>query len=235
MIVLFAALLWPVGANAQTAEPTLSAVGRGQVELRPDGGRFAVAVTQSARTANRARRKVNARMSKIVRALKAVGVGREQLTTQQLAVSRNRRRRSEDEPPVPVRFRAFVFVAVEVEGLKPLARAIDAATRSGATDVYGPDLTVSEEVRRGGKTRAEAEALVDARERAEAAADATGQRIVGVQSIDLDPNSDGFDPSSLDSAALAGGGRRSARTRIFAARQTFTSRVRVTYVIESVS
>lgn len=231
VIVVSAALLWPAGAAAQSSERTLSAVGRGSVELRPDGGNFAVVVRQTASTANRARRLANARFAGVVRALKAAGVTQDQLTTEQVSVSRNRRRGRDGDEPTPVRFRAFVFVQVTVDGLKPLARAIDAATRGGATDVFGPELTVSDERQRGGKTRAEAMAFVDARGRADAAAAANGQQIVGIQSIDLDPDSDGFDPSF--GAALDGsGGSRAGRTQIFAARQTFTSRVRITYLIE---
>jgi hypothetical protein len=71
--------------------------------------------------------------------------------------------------------------------------------------------------------------------RAEAAAAAENQRIVGVQSIDLDPSQSDLRGFTEDSGDSSGGGSSQAPTKVFAGRRRFTSHARVTYIIEPVT
>lgn len=228
--VLTATLLGPAVAVAQTPEHTLSVVGRGQVELRPDRGNFTAGVTRLSPSANTARSRTNSQVKAIVTGLRGLGVSREQITTSEISIVREKRRIGKDGP-VRTRFRASVALRVAVDGLERLGRAIDAASRRGATAIYGPQLSFSPALRATGRLRSEAAALQDARTRAEAAAATENQRIVGVQSIDLDPSQDGFSTFSLDSAASAGRARQSP-TQVFAAKRKLTSEARVTYIME---
>jgi uncharacterized protein YggE len=223
-------LLSPAVAAAQTDEHTLSVIGRGQVELRPDRGSFSIGVVRRAPRPNPARSHANARVRAIVSALRSLGVEREQITTSEVSIVRYGRRLHK-HGPLRVRYRASVSLDVAVEGIGLLGRAIDAASRHGASAIYGPQLSLSPELRASGRREADAGALEDARARADAAAAAAGQRVVGVQSIDLDPAAEGAS-ASFDSAASSGGGSAGAPTRVFAGRRRITSRARVTYVIE---
>lgn len=227
-----ALLLAPAAASAQTTEHTISVVGSGQAEVRPDRGSFTVSVTRLDRTGNRARGRANARMAAIVRGLRGVGVQQDALTTSQVSISRRRLRPERDAPAV-VRFRAAVTLRVSVHGLPRLGRAIDVASQRGATDIFGPTLSFSAERRAEGDRAAAAAALEDARERAEAAAAQTGQRIVDVQSIDLDPGEEQYGRFSYESGGVADR-PASAPTKILTARRKVTSRARVTYVIERI-
>lgn len=232
--VAAATLFTPAVAAAQTPGPehTVSVIGRGQVELRPDRGSFTVAVVREARSANDARNRANAKVAAIVGGLRGLGIARNQLTTNGVSIARRKRRTRKDEP-VRVSFRADISLRVAVEGLALLGRAIDAASRRGATAVFGPQLSFSPELRETGSLRSEAAALDDARTRAEAAAAAEGQQIVGVQSIDLDPGQNGFSAFALEtSAAGSADSRARSPTKIFSARRKVTSVVRVTYIIE---
>ncbi|MEA2178767.1 MAG: hypothetical protein QOG77_2064, partial [Solirubrobacteraceae bacterium] len=135
--------------------------------------------------------------------------------------------------PVRISFRASNSLGVSVEDIALLGRAIDLATDRGATEVFGPSFSFSAERRAEGKAAAESAALADARARADSAAAATGQRIVGVQSIDLDPGSPDRGVLSLSSAdSGAGGGSSEAPTKVLPGTRRFTSRARVTYLIE---
>ena len=229
LIGLAVLLLSPAVATAQTEEPTLSVLGRGQVELRPDRGNFSVGVTRRAVSPNPARSRTNRRVRAIVGALSRLGIPRDQITTSEVSVVRYGRRERKGGP-LHVRYRATVSLEVAVESIEILGRAIDAASSRGASAIYGPQLSLSPELRASGRRRSEAASLQDARTRADAAAAEAGQRVVGVQSIDLDPVvEESF--GSFDSAQ-AGGGSSGAPTRVFAGRRRFTSRVRVTYLIE---
>ncbi len=220
-------LLSPAVAAAQSEEHTLSVIGRGQVELRPDRGTFSVAVIRRAASPNPARSRANRRVRAIVTALRGLGIERDQITTSEISVVRYGRRERK-HGPLRVRYRASVSLDVAVEDIELLGRGIDAASRRGASAIYGPQLSLSPQLRATGRRRSEAAALGDARARADAAAAEAGQRVVGVQSIDLDPVSEEF-VTSYDSA---GAGRAGAPTKVFAGRRRFTSRVRVTYIIE---
>jgi uncharacterized protein YggE len=228
-IVAAAALALPSAAAAQTEEHTLSVVGSGDVELTPDRGSISVTVTRRSNSANVARSRTSRRIAAIVRGMRSAGVPLKGIQTEAVSVAKVRRRASKDAP-VRVVYRARASLDVSVDGLKLLGRAITIASKRGASQVYGPSLSFTPALRDSGLQRAEDAALKDARARADAAADTTGQRIVGIQSIDLDPDED-----LLNYAADSGGSALSrAPTEILAGRETFTSTARVTYLIEPV-
>lgn len=228
-LALIAALLAPAAAQAQTEAPeprTLSVIGRGAVELQPDRGTFTVVVTRRSRGREPARSQANAGSAAIVAALQDAGVARESITTLRVSLDRVRRRTRPGGPKQRF-YRAFVALEVSVVGLEPLSRAIDVAARR-ATAVYGPELFVAPEAEAAGRRESDGLALADARQRAEAAAAVAGQRIVGIQAINLDPDSQEYYPEG------AAGGRASEDTDILAARIAFTTTARVTYLIEPV-
>ena len=80
-----------------------------------------------------------------------------------------------------------------------------------------------------GPARAELERSADgARRRADAAAAQTGLKITGVRSVDLDPQSGGFEPQS--SGASGGASEKAAQpTRVEPGTQDFSATVRVVY------
>jgi uncharacterized protein YggE len=228
------ALAAPGTAAAQTVEHTLSVVGVGQVELTPNRGSFSVSVDRWARRGAQARTEANRRIRAIVAGIRGLHVPREQIQTSDVSLSRVVRREGKHGPK-RIRYRASASLSISIEGLKTLGRAIDVATERGATAVYGPRLSFTPELRESGLQQAEAGALEDARTRADAAAAATGQQIVGVQSINLDPDASDLSSSNalLDSSASSGGGDSvRAPTRIFAGRRKVRTEARVTYLIE---
>ena len=210
----------PATAAAQTTEHTLSVIGRGQVELTPDRGSFTATVTRWASRPADARSEVNRRIRAIVRGVRALGVPRERIATTDISLDRVVRRAGKHGPR-RIRFRGAASLAISVDGLKLLGRAIDVTSRRGATAIYGPRLSFTPALRAAGVRDAEAAALEDARTRAEAAAAAEGQRIVGIQSINLDPGEGDIGLLSLAAADSAGGGSTQTPTKIFAGRPRF--------------
>lgn len=229
-----ACLATPAVAAAQDTEHVISVLGNGQVELKPDRGSFSVGVTHVATRADDARSKANAVMARIVRGLRSAGVDKDGLTTTQVSINRERRRKGKDGP-VFFRFRTSVGLRVSVEGLALVGRAIDVASKRGATDVYGPQLGFSPDRRADGEERSAAAALDDARSRADAAAAHEGQRIVDVQSIELDPGQGQYAPFALESAGASADRSVSSPTKILSAKRKVTTQARVTYVIEPIT
>lgn len=231
LLVVAGALVVPAAAAAQDTEHTLSVVGSGESELTPDRGSFQADAVRRARTAEAARARASRRARAILAAVRAAGVPAERIATDAVSV-RQQRRRVAKRGPVRVSYRADVSLTVRADGLDLLQRALDAATRAGATSVYGPDLSFSPARRAEGLRLAESAALDDARTRAEAAAAHQGQRIVGIKSVDLDPGEgeDFFDSAAADSGGSSA--QRAPSTPIVPGLQTFTSLARVTYVIE---
>ncbi|WP_026911663.1 SIMPL domain-containing protein [Patulibacter minatonensis] len=220
---------------ADTAEHTLGVSGQGLVELVPDVGSFEASVERTAPTSSAARNAANTRLARIVARLRAPSIPREDITTTSISLSRERTRNPRTKR-LRVRYRASGSFAVRVADGTKTGRAIDLAAGAGATGIDGPSFSFSAGKRTEGRQAAEKSALADARGRADAAAASQGQKVVGVQSIELDPSGTSEPSAVQDSAAspTAGSGstgKRVAPTPVLAGREEFTSSVRVVYLI----
>jgi uncharacterized protein YggE len=236
VLTLACALLAAPGAFAQEpAERTLGVQGRGELELAPDVGTFKAVVQRTSPTSRGARNATNVRLNAIVSRLRALAVPREDITTTSVALFRQRIR-SRGTRALRVRYTATGAFAVRVEDTARVGRALDAVAGAGATSIEGPRFSFSQAKRTEGRLGAEKAALADARRRADEAAASQGQRVAGVRSIELDPQST-REPSGTFAAGVASdsAGRPSAPvapTPILPGRETFTSAVRVVYVLQ---
>jgi uncharacterized protein len=215
---LAATLLLAAPAAAQTTDttPTVAVDGNGTATLVPDIADFQAGVLRRAPTSARARRAANARIAAILRALKAQGVADADIQTAGLSIQRRRVHHR-------VRYTASQTLSVRSRDVEHLGALLDAVANAGADSVEGPEFGFADPSH--GRELAERAALADARRRAEAAAAQTGLRITGVRSVDLDPQSGGFDND-------AGGGssaKAPAPTRIEPGTQDFSATVRVVY------
>jgi uncharacterized protein YggE len=106
---------------------------------------------------------------------------------------------------------------------------VDALASAGA-DLQGVQFGFADPT--AGRREATRAALDDARRRADEAAAHTGQRVTGVQAIDLDPQTEpreGFD----EEAALGsgGGGAGTTEVPVLPGEQDVVARVRIVYTI----
>jgi uncharacterized protein len=233
LLVALAALAVPASAGAQQAadQHTLGVQGLGEVERAPDVGSFSAEVRRTAPTSAGARAATNGRLVSIVGRMRALGVQRTDITTTSVRLTRERFRTPRTRA-LRVRYVAVGALAVRV-GDGQVGRALDAAAGAGATGIDGPQFTFSQAASTQGRRDAEQAALADARARADAAAASQGQRVTGVQSIELDPGS-GAQPVLAESAAGVPGPARkpAAPTPVLPGRQTFSSTVRVVYLLQ---
>lgn len=216
-------------ASTTPATPaTLSVLGQGRVFVRPNVARVSASVRFVAVTARVASTAVDRRARAIIAAIEAQGVTGSAITTAVISLNREVLRRHHRRL---VRYVAFESIAVRLTDVKLVSAVLAAATRAGADQVSGPSYGFSSPDL--GVQAAEHAALLDARTRADAAAASQGETIVGVQSIDLDPESGVFGTGSASSSAPATGapGHRAPRPPTRVGRIEVDATVAVVYLI----
>src|SRR5579875_891038 len=172
---------------------TLSVLGQGRVFVRPNVARVSASVRSVARTEAAASTSADRRARAVIAAIEAQGVPASALKTPAISVNREVLLRHHRL----VRWAAFESIAVRLTDIKLVSAVLAAATRAGADHVSGPSYGFSSpDV---GVQAAEHAALVDARTLADAAAATDGVTIVGVQSIDLNPESGVFSSGATGS------------------------------------
>lgn len=160
-----------VGRN----EVLLQVEASGRTEARPDEARFTAGVQTLAASAGAASAANAAAMNRVVSAVEAAGVARDDVQTRSITLSRI------DYGADRGRFQANNVVMVRVRNLERAAAAIAAATDAGANVLSGPDLRVSDPER--ADRVAYASAYKSARARAEAYAAAAGLKVARVLAI----------------------------------------------------
>jgi uncharacterized protein YggE len=213
-VVAFAGIGRPDLAGGGSAPSGgITVTGTGTVESTPDQAEFSLGVDSSGPTAGAALAANSERMRRVLAALFAAGVAKEDVQTQDVSVSR--------AYPDEDRYSANNSVSVTIRALAKAGAILDAATNAGANNVYGPRLTRSDQD--GLQARALRAAVDDARSKARTLAEAAGVRLGSVTAI----TEGGGEPVPVYDAAL----RRTASAPIEPGRQQTSSTVRVTFAI----
>jgi uncharacterized protein len=205
VLVLAAAALAGVGrpetAGADTdSSGGITVTGTGQVSSVPDEAEFSLGVNTTGTTARSALTSNSEQMERVIDALKAAGVARADIRTQDVSVGRD----YDDDGG----YTARNSVSVMIHDLERAGAVLDAASRAGANEVYGPSLTRAN--RAGLEAKALKAAYANARDRAEALAEAAGVSLGKVTAITEQPQSGGVYMPMLakrDSAAPIEPGR----------------------------
>lgn len=182
LLVLVVAALAGIGrpeaaeSAGEAAREGITVNGVGRVSTVPDEAEFSLGVATEGTTARRALAANSERMRALIGALKAAGVADRDIQTRDVSVGSDwdADGRSDD-------FVASNTVSVLIRDLDRAGSVLDAATRAGATNVYGPSLTRAN--RDDLEAKALEDALANARKRAEALAAAAGVRLGAVTAI----------------------------------------------------
>ncbi len=200
------ALSAPASAIADPSPPTLRAVGNGVTFVTPDAATVTISVSRAGGSADSARRSANARLRGILAGLRATGLPTADVQSSQISLNRQALGR-----PVRGRRRRFRYVAsgaltVDTKRVALLSAIFSAASRAGADSFDGPNYRLSDPA--AGALAAEAAAVRNARRRADSAAAAAGVRVIGIQSIDLDPSNPNSNAPLSGSTGSAPAGAR---------------------------
>lgn len=174
-------------ARAPAGPALITGVGEGVVRVKPDRATLTLGVEVEAAKSGEAQAELNARMGKVVSALKGSGVADQTIQTGSVSLSPvyvyEPRDGGQGQAPKLTGFRAASTVTVRTGDLAMVGRLIDAAVAAGGNRVDG----ISFDLKDDAKARREALTLAtrNAREQAAAMAEALGLplgRVVSAQS-----------------------------------------------------
>lgn len=176
-IVAFAGVGRPDSAGgAEKPAGGITVTGVGTITSVPDEASFTIGVQTQGPTARDALAANSEQMRRVIGAVKAAGVDKSDIKTQDVSVSAN----YADEGRIDG-YSARNSVLVTIHNLSKAGAILDAASNAGANEVYGPMLSRSDEDEL--QAKALRGAVEDARKKAEALADAAGVSLGRVTSI----------------------------------------------------
>ena len=160
---------------------TISMPGHGQVKAAPDQVQITAGVSTSAPTAAQALTANTARMKGVFDALRKLGVPEKNIQTVNFSVSPQYTGGNNNERPKLTGYQVSNDVSVLLEDVTKLGTALDALVTSGANQMNGINFSIRDTDPLLLKARADA--IADARLRAETYAKAAGVTLGAIQSI----------------------------------------------------
>jgi uncharacterized protein YggE len=193
--------------------------------VTPDVADLSVSLSRSGTSSRGALSTANRATDAVVGAIRATGIAASDIQTQDVNVSssvkrvgpRGRRQRI---------WTATESLSVHVTQIKLVGPVIDRAVAAGAGNLDGPTFSFSDPS--AGKLEATRAAIADARRRADDAAAAIGYHVTGVQTVQLDPQSQVVVPGSAAPTSSASPG---TRTTVHPGSQEVDSQVEIVYTI----
>lgn len=163
--------------------PALTVSGTAEVRAAPDEATVRLGVVRQAATADEAQQQANRTAQAIQAALTQAGVNREQVQTAGLTlqpVYAPQRPNAQDEPRI-VAYRASNMVTVRLDKLSVVGQVIDAGLKAGANQLDSLQFELRDEL--PARRQALAQAVLQAREKARAIAEALEVRLVKVLEV----------------------------------------------------
>jgi uncharacterized protein YggE len=151
---------------------TISVSGEAHVSVPPDLAEIDAGVTSEAKTAREASEANNAAMGKVLLALKGAGIVEKDFQTSRLSLQPQYANQSRPGPNVVVGYRASNRVTIQLRDVSKVASVIDTLVGAGANEIGGINFMVSEASKLLDAARAQA--IADARRKAEIYAKAAG-------------------------------------------------------------
>ena len=164
-------MLLATSASAQTALPAMiSVTGEATISVPPDQAQIEAGASSYAKTARQASEANNNAMGQLLLALKAANIDQKDIQTSRLLLQPQYE--PNHSPPTVVGYRASNQVTVRLRDVAKVASTIDLLVGAGATDIGGVNFIVSQASKLLDDARAQA--IADARRKAEIYAKAAG-------------------------------------------------------------
>jgi uncharacterized protein len=162
-------------------EHTISVTGTGKVILSPDTADVRLGVVVTSTTVKGAREAAAGSMTKVIDALKAIGIADKDIATSWISLQPAYDYQSGTNPPHITGYQFSNSVAVTIHDLDKVGDAIDGALAAGATSLDGVSFRVADEA--AAESQARQAAMTEAKAKADTLASAAGVSITGVESI----------------------------------------------------
>jgi uncharacterized protein YggE len=201
-VALVSALLLAIGLWGQMSSPavaqtsgtsngynpaqSITVIGQGKSESKPDVAHVSIGVETSAETVGEAVAQNEAKMSSILEALKAVGIADKDIQTMHYSVQLDRfpepmpRAGDESSEPTP-QYRVSNMANVTVRDLDTVGDVLDAVIEAGANNIWGVNFGLEDPAT--AQAQARSKAIGDANARAQALAELSGVELGPVMSI----------------------------------------------------
>ena len=154
----------------------ITVTGTGTITSVPNEAEFSFSVQSNGATAREALSANSDQMRKVLAALKAAGVEKRDVQTQNVSVSPTYSDNGQTNG-----YTASNSVSVKIHDLSRVGKILDAASNAGANDIYGPSLSRSDQDAL--QAKALRDAVANARKKAEALANAAGVQLGSVTAI----------------------------------------------------
>lgn len=177
---LFVALAVILPLPAQAADKLVTVTGHATIAVAPDSVAIQIGVTSRARTAREASEANAKQMTAVMSAIKGDGIAERDMQTTQLSLQ-PQYDASKDGAARLLGFQAGNQLTVTIRDISRLPVVLDHATAAGANEVSGIEFEVSGASKLLDKVRAEA--IADARRKAELYAQAAGAKLGNVVAI----------------------------------------------------
>jgi uncharacterized protein YggE len=177
-IVALAGVGRPEGAGGASTSPSsgITVTGNGSVKAVPNQADFSLGVQTHGSNAADALTANSERMRRVIAALEAAGIAKTDVQTQEVSVSPDYSNNGQAGG-----YTARNTVSVKIRDLAKAGNVIDAASKAGANNVYGPTLSRSDQDHL--QAKALRSAFDNARVKAQALADAANVRLGSVSAI----------------------------------------------------
>lgn len=196
----FTSLVWPLvvliiafGAfylkpwQAKPAE-TISVSAQGKTEVVPNVAKITATIESKNANIDTARAENEKKVSQIVTRLKELGIEEKDIKTQSLSAGQAY---PDDVPPAGRQVQTMMYPApprpttnafstsleITIRDFKKSDAAISTLTQNGATNLYGPQLTISDDKTEEAKSKARENAMENARKKAIELATASGRKL----------------------------------------------------------
>lgn len=226
----------PAGAQASEATSelnhaeTISVVGQGSTNIKPDIARVSIGVETTAETVSEAVEENEGKMESILAALKAVGIAEKDIQTTHYSIQFERypeplpREIGSESAGQPPQYRVSNMVNVTIRDLDKVSDVLDAAVEAGANNLWGVSFSVEDPEL--AEADARAAAIADAQGRAEALAELSNVELGPVMTVSEVIGGAGPMPVAAERAVVSGAGS------ISPGELEVSYQVQVTYFIE---
>lgn len=237
--LIAAAVAWPafaphgiraVDGTTTAPEHTISVTGTGRVIISPDVADLRLGVQATRPTVKAARQVAAESMTKVVAALKALGIADKDIQTSTLYLQPVYDYTNNTNPPKITGYQLSNSVSVTIRDLDKVGDAIDDSLAAGATTMDGVTFRVDDPAK--ALSQAREAAMTQAKASADTLAKSAGVTIAGVASIS---ESGGTMPTPIPYAERTAGGLaapdKAVSTPIEAGTNEVTVTVAVSYLI----
>jgi len=215
----------------KTASRTIQVSAEGKIKAIPDVSKITAGVEITKATSDEAQKEASTKISAIIDVIKAKGVAEKDIQTQSISVNPAydySASYSNNTPKISGYIGSGV-ITITVRDVNIAQEIVVAATSGGATTVYGPQLTFSDEKLVEIKEQAQTEAVKNARAKADNLAKASGVKVGKVVMISESDLSGRYYPMMDSAAAVSTAGSTKSVNSIQPGENDISVTVNVTF------